>query len=282
MPIDFSRIGGSTISYRALPLKDALERLSRHGFKTVDIGIIPRFCPHYDPLTATDDLRRGIADCVAMNGLTVTALNTGPGVFNAPGADVATTYKAASENFALAKALGCRIVTIQNGGGTAVPQAEWMESARKVAYHLRELTRTAHGMGLALSVEVPHHGTLASDARQASDLLDLIGEGATCTFDTSHIQAGGQTIRQGLALLGDRIDHVHLRDARGEDIHVTPGDGDVPFEHLFAWLEERRYAGGIALEILPSGDRSPDEVAPEVERGRAHIRKALSVRVNSK
>lgn len=280
MPIELSRIGGSTISYRTLPLKDALERLSRHGFRTVDIGVIPRFCPHHDPLTATDDLRRGIADCVAMNGLTVTALNTGPGVFNAPGADVATIYKAASENFDLAKALGCRIVTIQNGA--AVPRAEWMESARKVAYHLRELARTARGMGLSLSVEAPHHGTLVSDARQASDLLDLIGEEATCTFDTSHIQAGGQTIRQGLALLGDRIDHVHLRDARGEDIYVTPGDGDVPFEHLFAWLEERRYGGALALEILPPGDRSPDDVAAEVERGLKHVRKALSVRVSGK
>ena len=31
-------------------------------------------------------------------------------------ADIAAIYKAASENFALARALGCRIVTIQNGG----------------------------------------------------------------------------------------------------------------------------------------------------------------------
>lgn len=59
-----------------------------------------------------------IADCVAMNGLTVTALKTGPGV-HTPGVDVATVYKAASENFALAKALDCRIITIQNGA--AVP-----------------------------------------------------------------------------------------------------------------------------------------------------------------
>jgi sugar phosphate isomerase/epimerase len=215
-----------------------------------------------------------------MNGLTVTSLNTGPGVFNAPGADVATIYKAASENFELARALGCGIVTIQNGA--AAPRAEWMESARKVAYHLRELTRTAQGLGLSLSVEAPHHGTLASDARQASDLLDLIGEGATCTFDTSHIQAGGQTLRQGLALLGDRTDHVHLRDARGEDTHVTPGDGDVPFEHLFAWLEERRYAGGLTLEVLPPGTPAPEEVAAEIERGLRHVRKALATRVNGK
>jgi len=280
MPIDFSRVGGSTISYRALPLREALERLSRHGFRTVDIGILPRFCPHYDPLTATDDVRRGVVDCLAMNGLTATTLNTGPGVFNAPGADVATIYKAASENFALAQALGCRVVTIQNGA--AAPRAEWMENARKVAYHLRELARTAQGMGLALSVEAPHYGTLASDARQASDLLDLIGEGGACTFDTSHIQAGGQTIRQGLALLGDRIDHVHLRDARGQNIHVTPGDGDVPFEHLFSWLEERRFSGGMTLEVLPPEGQSIEEVGLEIERGCACIRRALSVRMNSK
>jgi sugar phosphate isomerase/epimerase len=261
-------------------VEDALERLGRHGFNTVDIGILPRFCPHYDPLTATEDIRRGVADCVAMNGLAATTLNTGPGAFNAPGADVATIYKAASENFALAQALGCKVVTIQNG--VAAPRAEWMEGARKVAYHLRELARTAQGMGLALSVEAPHRGTLASDARQAADLLDLIGGGMTCTFDTSHIQAGGQTIRQGLALLGDRIDHVHLRDARGEDTHVAPGDGDVPFEHLFSWLEERRYAGGVTLEVLPPGDRPLEEVDAQIERGRDYIRRALSARVSGK
>ncbi len=275
MALDLSRIGGSTVSYRTLPLRDALERLSRHGFKSVDIGIIPRFCPHYDPLMATDDVRRGIADCLAINGLTVTTLNTRPGVFNAPGADVATIYKATSENFALARALGCRIVTIQNG--VTVPQVEWMENARKVAYHLRELTRIAQGMGLSLSVEVPHRRALVSDARQAADLLDLIGEGVTCTFDTSHVQAGGQTIRQGLALLGDRIDHIHLRNARGEDIYVTPGDGDVPFEHLFAWIEERGYAGGVTLEVLSPEERSPQEVAVEIERGRDHLRRVLSM-----
>ena len=280
MPTDFARIGGSTISYRALPLKEALERLGRHGFRAVDIGILPRFCPHYEPLTATDDIRRGIADCLAMNGLTVTSLNTGPGAFNAPGADIGTIYKAASENFALARTLGCRIVTIQNG--LAAPRAEWMESARKVAYHLRELARVARGLGLALSVEAPHRGTLAGDARQAADLLDLIGEGVACTFDTSHIQAGDQTIRQGLALLGDRTDHVHLRDAKGEDIYAPPGEGVVPFEHLFESLEDRGYAGGITLEVLLPEGRPQEEVAGALDRSRAHILRVLSARPSGK
>lgn len=279
MPIDASRIGGSTISYRARPLKEALERLGRHGFRAVDIGILPRFCPHYDPLTATDDIRRGIADCAAMNGLAVTSLNTGPGAFNAPGADIETIYKAASENFALARALGCRIVTIQNG--LAAPRAEWMESARRVAYHLRELARIARGVGLALSVEAPHRGALAGDARQAADLLDLIGEGVTCTFDTSHIQAGGQTIRQGLALLGDRIDHVHVRDTRGEDIYVPPGEGEVPFEHLFAGLEDRGYAGGVTLEVLMPEGHPREAVTAALDRSRVHILSMCATRPNS-
>lgn len=280
MPIDIALIGGSTISYRALPLRDALERLGRHGFRSVDIGILPRFCPHYDPLTATDGVRRGIADCAVMNGLTVMSLNTSPGAFNAPDTDMAAIYKAASENFTLARALGCRTVTIQSGA--AVPPAEWVESARRVAYHLRELARVARGLGLALSVEAPHCGALAGNARQAADLLDLIGEDVSCTFDTSHVHAGGQTIRQGLALLGDRISHVHLRDARGEDTRVPPGEGEVPFEHLFAGLEEKKYEGGIALEVLLPDGHGVSEVAEAVERGRARMRQVLSARSGGK
>ncbi len=62
---------------------------------------------------------------------------------------------------------------------------------------------------------------------------------------------------------------------------MTPGDGDVPFEHLFAWIEERGYAGGVTLEVLPPEGVSPDEVAVEIERGRDHIRRVLAARASN-
>ncbi len=60
---------------------------------------------------------------------------------------------------------------------------------------------------------------------------------------------GGGTIDVALALLGDRIRHVHLRDYRDGSIQVTPGKGVINIKSFLGQLEVRGYERQANLEL---------------------------------
>jgi sugar phosphate isomerase/epimerase len=81
-------------------------------------------------------------------------------------------------------------------------------------------------------------------------LLDAIDEPAVShLLDVSHVHAGGGRATDAVAAFGRRIGHVHLRDARGDDIFHLPGDGEVDFRAFFAALDHSGYDGACAIEL---------------------------------
>ena len=267
---DRSRIGCSTVTFRSCPLPEALDRIRRRDMVRVDIGVVPEFCPHYDPLaTDGDDERRRVLNAVRSRGMRVSTLNSVPGSFNAPNADAETIKRAAQANFALAHELGCYAVTVNSG--VAAPENEWHEQARMVAGHLHELALIARDHGVELSIEAPHVGALAQSNRQAVDLIDLIGsEHVTVTFDTSHVHLGGGTLLEAFAALKGRVGHVHLRDAAGEDFLVTPGEGEVDFRSFLRELLASGYRRDLNLELEYHG-ATADETEGELVKAYHHI-----------
>ncbi|HQV26730.1 MAG TPA: sugar phosphate isomerase/epimerase [Thermoflexales bacterium] len=259
----------STITFRALDLASALDWIAAEGYTTVDLALIPRFCPHADPVALDDAGRqrlRGLFDArglraATMNTWSLTALN-GPA-----GPAVELAWLRAS--LKLAVALGCRAISAQPGR-KAEPEA-WLSQARLVTGHLDQIGREAADLGVQLLVEAPHMGTLAQTFDQALDFLDLLGTHVGVTLDSSHIRNGGATLARALGEYAGRVKHTHLRDYGDGSINVTPGDGDIDYGAFFVGLRRHAYRGDFALE-LEYPNATMEDCRAELRRAAAHLR----------
>ena len=73
MAID-PRVGCSSISFRARPLRDALDVINGLGFTEIDLGALPGVCDHV-PYDLTPAAVEQVADDIAASGLSVRSVN---------------------------------------------------------------------------------------------------------------------------------------------------------------------------------------------------------------
>ncbi|MFQ5517541.1 MAG: sugar phosphate isomerase/epimerase family protein [Acidimicrobiia bacterium] len=128
------------------------------------------------------------------------------------------------------------------------------EEAWQVSLHaLEQACAHAEPLGVQVSLE-PCWGTLAYDAATARRALEAVP--CTVTFDPSHFVMTGDDIPSLVREWGERIAHVHLKDAfglpgfEGEDFHFCLlGEGKVPWAELFSALDEVGYGGPVSVEF---------------------------------
>lgn len=108
-------------------------------------------------------------------------------------------------------------------------------------------------LGVKIGFE-PCWGTLAPDAERAERVLAEVD--VSVTFDPSHFVMTRDDIPGLIRGWGDRIVHVHLKDAfgqpgeEGEDfIFCLLGEGKVPWAEVFGALDEIGYEGAMSVEF---------------------------------
>ena len=76
------------------------------------------------------------------------------------------------------------------------------------------------------------------------------------TLDTGNYLYYGEELSEVIALLGNRIAHVHCKDRHaGDNASVAVGTGYIPFEKVLAGLKELNYAGYLAIEHFDVPDQ---------------------------
>jgi predicted dehydrogenase len=129
---------------------------------------------------------------------------------------------------------------------------KWEHDVLVVKKNLLEVNRYARDKGIFLSIESPHVRTLTETIEEARRFYEMIGDTSIkCTLDTSHVRRLGDVQpTDAIDALGiDRINHVHLRDAVGEEIIFTPGKGTVDFKSFFEDMKRKKYNGDFVLEL---------------------------------
>jgi sugar phosphate isomerase/epimerase len=265
MPNHHIPLGCSTLGFRLDPLDVALTEIAAQGFHLVDLAMYPGYCPHFNPLTASPDEQRALADDLEQRGLTVATLNASDGLLGLPASrERALEYARAS--LRLTRDLGAYGVTMQSG--VEPPPDEWLTVARAVADDLRLLGDQAATLGLELTLQL-HHSMLMASQQEAVDLMDLVDHPAVgVAIDPSHATYAGENIAAIARALGPFVKHVHLRDGRGKDIMVVPGDGEVDFAELSAALGEIGYDRAAVIELEYSDAHAP-EVRPDLARAKS-------------
>lgn len=267
-------LGASTLGYRHDRLEVALDEIAASGFDLVDIAMYPRYCPHFNALTATESEIACLEERLAARSLDVAVLNAADGLLGVTNSrEQALDYARAA--LRLARRLGASGVTMQSGPEAKSPE-DWVETARLVAPDLRALGAYADSLGLILTVEL-HKQRLMSNARQALDLMALVDHPAVgVALDPSHASYAGERISDVARTLGSHVKHVHLRDAIGKNILVVPGDGEVDFTEFARALLEIGYQGPAVIELEYEEAHAP-QVTPDLKRARVFLEAAMRV-----
>jgi inosose dehydratase len=135
----------------------------------------------------------------------------------------------------------------------------------------------------------PHTATYVEAPWEIERLLSLTDVGVC--LDTGHLLIGGGDAVQAVRDWGDRINHVHLKDARLDVIHgivkdrapvqaiwerrafCRLGTGDIPLGDVLENLRAFDYRGWLVVEqdIFPDPD-TPDQPAVDQQYNREYLR----------
>jgi inosose dehydratase len=135
----------------------------------------------------------------------------------------------------------------------------------------------------------PHTATYVEAPWEIERLLSLTDVGVC--LDTGHLLIGGGDAVQAVRDWGDRINHVHLKDARLDVIHgivkdrapvqaiwerrafCRLGTGDIPLGDVLENLRALDYRGWLVVEqdIFPDPD-TPDQPAVDQQYNREYLR----------
>ncbi|MDQ4491608.1 sugar phosphate isomerase/epimerase [Sinomonas sp. ASV486] len=266
------RLGCSSISFRHLPLADALRTMAGLGFEEIDLGALPGVCDHV-PYGLTDADIDEVAASVAESGLRVRSVNGDIGDLNAVLEDAldsahdagALTERAAHLDrlLTLTRTVGARALVLPCGALSPEPVRTLDDDLDLVAAQLAAAGRRAAAFGVELWTESLHYYRLCGTLDRALALADrLEGTGVRHVVDLSHVVASGSPPEDAIAALagraGNGISHVHLRDAVPGNINLSIGNGAVDFAGALAALRETGFDGHFSLE-LEAHDLTHDE-----------------------
>ncbi len=160
---------------------------------------------------------------------------------------------------ALAHRLGARNVSVTSG--CMVPGIRPEDSLLLLRDSLKEVVAFAQDFGVRIGIEY-EPGLLISCAEELATFLVLFDSpflGANLDLGHSHVL--GEDHSEVLALLGDKVFHIHLEDIRRrKHYHLIPGQGDMDFPAIFAALDQHGYQGFITIELYTCAN-NPDEAA---------------------
>jgi sugar phosphate isomerase/epimerase len=120
------------------------------------------------------------------------------------------------------------------------------------AERLNRLAPAAERLGVVIVLET--HDAFSSAANVAQVLRRVSSRSIGALWDTHHPHRVGETPPQILDLLGDRLLHVQVKDARRREAGgdawdlVLLGEGEVPVAETVKLLRQRGYARWLAVE----------------------------------
>lgn len=265
MTID-SRVGCSTISFRAWPLTGALAEIKAQGFGETDLGSLPGVCDHV-PTPLPAERVEVLAEQILGSGVTVRLINADVADMDDPDLNAAEMQRRLRTLVDLAKAVGTSTIMLPCGRQGTEPRTELSRDIATVARTFTAAADFVNAAGLNLLVEAPHSRRLCATVERSEMLYESLGESSVgAVLDFSHVVASGGDEVEAIRRLDGRIGHVHLRDAVVGDINLSIGRGNVDFPAAIEALTTSGYQGHYSLE-LETHDISDAE--RPIEAGRA-------------
>ena len=98
-------------------------------------------------------------------------------------------------------------------------------------------------------------------------------------FDPAHYHVRGDSVLDAYLALGDKVKHMHAKDARGdrENFGFPPlGDGDVDFKGLIRAMVANGFDGYVSVEYEAMAWGYPDNPRQVLTDGKAFVEGILA------
>lgn len=144
-------------------------------------------------------------------------------------------------------------VLVTPGSGFADQPAE--EAFERCTEALSIIADRAQKLGQKLFLEAlpPAWSNIAATAKELRALLDAVGSQVLYgMLDTAGALGTGETVKDYIEALGDKLAHVHMIDSEPSGSHLAWGDGVLSAEECVAALNAAGFSGALSIEITNS------------------------------
>lgn len=264
-------------------VEQAIDILVEHGYQAIDISLelAPPFLPPPRPHMSSGadaSRRRAVRDYARQAGIAIGALNAHTNVIHGDPAVRRENIEFIRGALHLASDMdvpyvisGCGVKLFY---GWESAYWDWCLAA------LRELTEEAERLGVMILIEAASpYGSLVHNLARLQKLLNTDGlQSLGVLFDPAHYHVRGDSVLDAYLALGDRVKHMHAKDARGnsEDFGFPPlGQGDIDFDRLIGAMIENGFSGYISVEYEAMAWGYPDNPRQVLTDGKNYLERIL-------
>lgn len=249
------RVCGSNFAYQHHSLERCFDDLAALDRRQVELWGV---APHAHVALLSDGEARTIRSLAAARGLEIACFTPEQVAYpvNVAAADGAwraasvSTFRRAAQ---LAIELGAQKMLLTAGRGQ---EDEPRESAwTRAIDSLGEIVTYAAELGLDCVLEPLQRveSNLVVTARDAALALSQVAAPTLgVVLDTVAANVAGDSVDDYFAVLGDRVQHIHLIDGSPTG-HLAWGDGRLPLGDIVAALDRQGYAGAATIELFGDG-----------------------------
>lgn len=264
------RLAASTNSYHSYSLEQALDGISRAGFKSVELTSVPGWTEHVRR-DADDAELEQVQALLDKYGLTAVSLSGHSDLVTDEGME---QFRKAIR---IAKKLGVTKITTSTGGHDASSAGTLDEQRVAFLERIRPLADEAAAEGIDICLET-HGGLLATGVIAKALIADIGRNNIGINYDPGNVIFYGDTRPEGdLPEAVDAVTHMHVKDQiGGAGVWNFPqvGTGDIDFSSLFATLDAAGFDGPCSVEIEFQGEPWPplEEVDRAMAESFQHVR----------
>lgn len=239
------KLGFSTLGCPGWTLERAVAAAREHGYSGVELRLIDDQVISAELVAASKErLKRAFAG----SGVELVCLGSSARFSSPDQAERAQSEKEVLGLLPVAKELGVPFIRVFGG---RKPEGVGVEQGvENVAAGLNRLAPAAEEAGVAIVLET--HDDFSSSKVVADVLARVPSKAVGALWDTHHPYRMGESVEQVWTLLGDRLLHTHVKDARraGDDKWdlVLMGEGEVPVREILKTLKLRGWEGHVVVE----------------------------------
>ncbi|MBQ8402446.1 MAG: TIM barrel protein, partial [Clostridia bacterium] len=235
----------STLACMELTFPELLACAVRNRMNGVEIRLDPAGKICGTGVEGAEEIRSLCRD----NGVTITDLATGVSILRYD-EKLMDTAKTCVD---LACAVDCRAIRVFVGAMISRFSDVPKQDTAGIIRFLKELCPYAAEKGVEIWLETH---SVYSTGRSIRELIDAVdAPNLYALWDLIHTVEFCEEPAETLAVLGDRLAHIHLKDGafsgdrnRTQYVHTALGEGEMPLCHLLDLLKTAGYDGYLSLE----------------------------------
>jgi inosose dehydratase len=198
-------------------------------------------------------------------------------------------WSAVANHLQLLKGCGSRVLVYGEDGKMPSLDFPLSESPELGSIDLPDYAKKVREFSDRLSQEgvvLAYHHHLMMLVEKAEEIVafcEATGDKVGLLLDTGHAYAAGADYREIIQKFGNRIVHIHLKDVRKkvlesvrerdlsfndavrEGLFTVPGDGDLDFGEVAAFVRTSGYRGWVVVEA----EQDPAKAEPRAYAGKA-------------